>query len=192
MSPDSEPPDVAESAILFDRLFNFLTIDDGTILALPRGVKPKVYIETTIVSYLTANPSRDIIHAAHQQLTRDWWARRHRFELFVSESVLTECVRGDRSAAQRRVAALQGIPVLTAGTEVFELAEQFSLHAFPVKAFIDAVHVAVSVVHGMDYLLTWNCRHIANARIRGKIDVVCCESGLELPIICTPEELMEN
>jgi hypothetical protein len=155
-------------------------------------MRPKVYIETTIVSYLTARPSRDIVQAAHQQLTGEWWARRHRFDLFVSQSVLTESARGDPAVAHRRLAALQGIPVLTAGTEVLELAEQFSMKAFPVKAFIDAVHVAVSVVHGMDYLLTWNCRHIANAAIRGKIDVVCRESGLELPVICTPEELMEN
>lgn len=150
-------------------------------------------METTIVSYLTATPSGDIIKAAHQRLTREWWAKRDHFDVFVSQAVLKESARGDRNEAARRLAALQGIPVLAGGVDVSELVERFiTSSAFPAKAFIDAVHVAVSVVHGMNYLLTWNCTHIANAAIRGKIEGVCRASGFEPPTICTPEELMEN
>jgi hypothetical protein len=155
-------------------------------------MKSKVYLETTVISYLTALPSRDIVQAAHQQITREWWGSRDRFELFVSEAVLQEAARGNAEAAARRLAALEGLPVLAVGAEVSELAERFvQVSAIPAKAAIDAVHIAVAVVSGMDYLLTWNCTHIANAAIRAKIEHTCRSAGLQPPIICTPEELME-
>lgn len=156
-------------------------------------MKPKVYLETTVISYLTAVPGRDIVQAAHQQITREWWGGRHRFDLFVSQAVLAEAARGDVEAAGRRLAVLQEIPVLAVGPHVSDLAERFiKMGAIAPKAAIDAVHIAVAVVHGMDYLVTWNCTHIANAAIRGKIEFVCRDAGLEPPIICTPEELMEG
>ncbi len=155
-------------------------------------MKPKAYLETTIVSYLAATPSRDIVIAGHQQVTREWWERRNRFELFVSQAVVDEATRGDTAVAARRTALLSGIPVLELGPEVYELANRLLLvRAVPAKAMIDAIHIAVAVVNRVDYLLTWNCTHIANAAIRGKIEQACRAVGLQAPAICTPEELME-
>lgn len=155
-------------------------------------MKPKAYLETTIVSYLAGLPSRDLVIAGHQQITREWWERRHRFELFVSQAVVEEASRGDPAVATRRAAFLSGIPVLELGQEVHELANRLLVvRAVPAKALIDAVYIAVATVNRVDYLLTWNCTHIANAAIRGKIEQACRGSGLQPPVICTPEELME-
>ncbi len=155
-------------------------------------MKGKVYLETTVISYLTALPARDIVQAAHQQITHEWWERRERFELFVSQAVFREASRGDADAAARRLAALVGIAVLDVTDEVTELAERFlATNAMPAKAATDAVHVALSVMNGLDYLLTWNCAHIANAPVRRKIEEICRRARLQAPIICTPEELME-
>lgn len=156
-------------------------------------MKSKVYVETTVVSYLVALPSRDIVQAAHQQLTREWWERRNHFDLFVSQAVLAEAGRGDAQAAAHRLAALDGIPVLSIGAAVSEFAERLlDRGIIPANAAIDAVHIAVAVVNGMDYLLTWNCAHIANAAIRVKIEQACRDAGMQPPIICTPEELVEE
>lgn len=137
-------------------------------------LKAKVYLETTIVSYLVATPSADLIQAAHQQATRNWWAGRSRFDLFVSRAVVSEAGRGDRDAAARRMEALQGIPNLQFGREVAALAKRLMQPGpLPPKARLDAVHVAVAAVNGMDYLLTWNLRHLANAALRVRIEDVC-------------------
>ena len=155
--------------------------------------KQKVYVETTVVSYLTGLPSRDLVLTAHQQLTAEWWQRRDRFDLFVSEAVLQEAAGGDPSAAARRMAALQGISVLELTAPVAGLARALVAgHAVPATAAVDAVHIAVAAVNGMDFLLTWNCTHIANAATRGMIERVCRAAGLVPPVICTPEELMEE
>src|SRR5712691_11699281 len=115
-------------------------------------MKSKVYLETTIVSYLTAEPTRDVVQTAHQHLTREWWDGRERFDLFVSQTVVSEAAGGDTEAARRRLAALQGITVLAATTEAGELAAQFvRAHAMPEKATVDALHVAIAVVNGMHY-----------------------------------------
>jgi predicted nucleic acid-binding protein len=154
--------------------------------------KAKVFLETSVLSYLTARPSRDIVHAAHQQITRKWWSKRNRFELYVSQAVLGEAGRGNASAAALRLSVVKGVPVLAVTGEASDLAERFLReNALPAKAAIDAIHIAVSVVHGMDYLLTWNCTHIANARVRVTIDQICRAEGLRPSMICTPEELME-
>ena len=156
-------------------------------------MKSKVYVETTIISYLTAFPSADLVQAAHQQITREWWERRHRFDLFVSQAVIREAARGHAEAAARRLAAVEGVPVLAVGAEASQLAQRFlQRRVVPAKAQVDAVHIAVAVVNAMDYLLTWNCTHIGNAAIRGKIERTCRDAGLPPPIICTPEELMEE
>jgi hypothetical protein len=153
----------------------------------------KVYLETTIVSYLTGLPSRDVVLTAHQQLTAEWWHGRHRFDLFVSEAVLQEAAGGDRDGGARRMDALQGIGVLEVTAEVASLARALVAgHAVPATAAVDAVHIAVATVNGMDFLLTWNCTHIANAATRTRIEQVCRAAGLVAPVICTPEELMEE
>ncbi len=155
-------------------------------------MKPKVYLETTIPSYLTAWPSRDLIRTAHQQITREWWQHRHQFDLYVSQVVLREARGGDEAAAAQRLEALEGVAVLqlndAARSLARDLVEQGPL---PEKAAVDALHIAVAVVSGMDYLMTWNCTHIANAKMRNKIEALCRSSGYEPPVICTPEELME-
>jgi hypothetical protein len=151
----------------------------------------KAYIETTVVSYLTARPSRDLITAAHQQLTQDWWdKRRTNFDLYVSQLVIRESSAGEAAMSQKRLLALEGIPLLRINDEALALARALvEKGPIPVKAAIDALHIAIATSHGMDYLLTWNCRHIANAEIQIGVARVCRAAGLEPPVICTPEEL---
>lgn len=156
--------------------------------------RPRLYVETSIVSYLTGQPSRDIVTAARQQLTRDWWqTKRGRFELYISEYVLTEAASGDEQAAARRLSVLEGIPELELGEETARLAESFlASGALPQKAAIDALHIAAAVSSGMDFLLTWNFKHLANAALRNLIDRICRSQGYEPCVICTPEELSEE
>ena len=156
-------------------------------------MNPKVYIETTVVSYLTARPSRDVVIAGYQQTTRVWWRDAAvRFELVASQLVLREAAAGDADAARDRLAALAPITLLDATKEAAELAEQLiNSGAIPVKAAEDAAHIAIAVTNGADYLVTWNCRHIANATMRTHIEQVCRNAGYEPVIICTPDELME-
>jgi hypothetical protein len=156
-------------------------------------MKPKVYLETTIPSYLMAWPSRDLVTAAHQQITREWWeTRRQDFDLFISQMVIDEASAGDREAAARRLEILAALPLLDPGNEAAELAQALIEHVpLPESAAADALHIAIAVVNGMDYLLTWNCTHIANAALRSKIEAVSRSQGFEVPIICTPEELLE-
>lgn len=153
--------------------------------------KLKVYLETSVISYLTALPSRDLVVAAHQQVTQEWWSGRDRFELLVSDAVLEEIARGDHAAARRRLVAVEGIAILSATAPAQSLAKGFlRAAAMPPKAAIDAVHVAIAATHGADFLLTWNCTHIANAAIREKIEAVCRSAGFRSPVICTPLELL--
>jgi hypothetical protein len=158
-----------------------------------KEMKAKIYIETTIPNYLAAWPSRDLITAAHQQITHHWWGtRRQDFSLFVSQSVLDEVASGDPDAAERRLEIIKGLPLLDINNEVGEFAQALlELVPLPPKAAADALHIAVAVVNGMDYLLTWNCTHIANAALRTKIEAACRKKGYEPIIICTPEELLE-
>ena len=158
------------------------------------AVKPRVYLETTIPSYLTAWLSRDLVRAAHQQLTREWWEkRREQFELFVSQVVVGECQAGDATAAVERLAILEGLPLLEQTEEATRLAQALLKHVpLPDRAALDALHIALAAVHGMDYLLTWNCTHIANATLREPFESVCRSNGYEPPAICTPEELLSE
>jgi len=155
------------------------------------SVKPTVYIETSIVNYLTARPSRDLLVAAHQQLTVAWWdEQRTRYELCTSQVVLAEARAGDPEAAQRRLAVLERLPLLDVTDAAIALATMLiTRQALPAQAAQDALHLAITCVHGMQYLLTWNCTHLANARLRSRIEQVCREAGYVPPIICTPEEL---
>lgn len=151
-----------------------------------------VYLETTFISYLVARPSRDVIVAGHQQSTQDWWAnRRSQFECSVSQVVIDETSADDPAEVQKRLAILAGLPALVITADAESLTEAImAAGMLPPHAFPDAAHVAVSAVHAIDYLLTWNCKHLANAQIARRIAVVCEKLGHPMPIICTPEELM--
>ena len=155
-------------------------------------MKQTVYIETTIFSYLTSRPSRNLVAAAWQQVTSDWWVnQRDKFELYISELVVTEAERGNPEAAARRLEQLQKISELSITEEVILFADTLvEKNAIPIKAADDAMHIAIAAIHGVDYLLTWNCRHIDNAETKPLIRKVCEISGYSYPEICTPQELM--
>ena len=159
-----------------------------------RQAKEKVYLETTVVSYLTAWRSPHLLMAAHQEATRIWWdEQKDNFDVFTSQVVLEEASAGDPDAVQRRLSALEGIPELDITDNARDLSKLLIANTpLPDKAQIDALHIAMATVHGMDYLLTWNCRHIANATFRHRIDAVCEFAGYRPPILCTPLELMEK
>jgi len=151
-----------------------------------------VYLETTFISYLVARPSRDVIVAGHQQTTQDWWAnRRSQFECSISQIVIDEASQGDPAEVQKRLAIIGGLPTLDV-TEDAEALTRAIMAAgmLPPHAFPDAAHVAVSAVHVVDYLLIWNCKHLANAQIARRIAMVCEKLNHKMSIICTPEELM--
>ena len=153
---------------------------------------PKVYIETTIVSYLTAWPSRDVLRLSHEIATREWWElRRASFSLYVSAFVMEEASAGDPIAAKERLETLMGIPLLPTTPEVKNLANRLSVAmSLPRRAFVDAAHVATAPVYGVEFLLTWNCTHLANGMLAGKIEETCAASGYKSPRIVTPIMLM--
>jgi len=155
-------------------------------------MKSLLYLETTIPSYLTSKPSRDLIVAARQQITLDWWSkRRHDFQVFVSQIVLDEAAGGDRQAATARLSVIKTIPLLAVNEEVVSLTQLLLREkALPRKAARDAGHIAVSAVHGMHFLLTWNCAHLANAEMFEGVEAVCMAQGYKCPVICTPAELL--
>lgn len=155
-------------------------------------MKRKVYLETTVPSLLTAWPSRDVLIAGQQQATRDWWnERRQRYELFVSVLVMEEANRGDASAVTDRIRVLEECQVLPFPKEAEVLTRALlASRLIPAKADADAAHIATAAVHEMDFLLTWNCRHIANAAIVEKLRAICEREGFPAPVICTPYELM--
>lgn len=151
-----------------------------------------VYIETSILGYLTARSTRNLILAANIQVTKEWWAsRRNTFRLYVSQAVLNEVAQGDAEIAAQRLEILREFPLLELNQAVRDLAAQFLARSnLPSKADVDAIHIAAATVHGMDYLLTWNCKHIANAQIQRKLAEIGFDFGYQLPIICTPYELL--
>jgi len=157
-------------------------------------MKQTVYIETTIPSYLAARPSRDLVIAGNQELTHEWWnEQRPSFDLYISQFVLDEVAVGDPDAARRRMDILAELNELEISDDAIRLTERL-LHegVVPPKAATDAAHIAIAAVNEMDFLLTWNCKHIANARILKKIYFVCETAGYSCPLICTPAELMEG
>ncbi len=146
-----------------------------------------------MVSYLTARPNRDVVIAGHQQITHEWWdTRRESYELCVSQLVRKEAGAGDFQAAQERLEVLKTMTLLATSVEALDLAKELiQAGALPSKAADDALHIAVAAMNGIPYLLTWNCRHLANATMRPVIESVCTGKGVKAPIICTPEELLE-
>jgi predicted nucleic acid-binding protein len=151
-----------------------------------------VYIETSILGYLTARSTKNLILAANMEITKDWWeSRRSAFTLYTSEAALEEVAQGDGEIAAQRLEILHDFPLLALNKDVQGLAAQFlSRSNLPLKARVDAIHIAAATVHGIDYLLTWNCKHIANAQIQGKLAEISLDFGYVLPVLCTPNELM--
>lgn len=156
--------------------------------------KRAVYLETSLIGYATSRSGRDLVVTARQQVTREWFAGGARaFDLYVSQLVLREAAAGDPAAAAERLVLLERIPLLAITDSAGELASGLvDKGAIPRNASEDALHIAIAAVHGMDFLLTWNFRHIANAAMRHSIEVVCREAGYEPPLICTPEELTHD
>lgn len=151
-----------------------------------------VYIETSVIGYLTARSTKNLIIAAHIEATRDWWQNhRQTFDLYISQVVIDEVARGDVEIAARRLEIIDRFPLLEITEAVDNLASAFIAKSnLPPKASDDAVHIAVATVNAIDYLLTWNCKHIANAQIQKKLLNICADFGYKLPLICTPYELM--
>lgn len=152
----------------------------------------QLYIETSIVSYATAWPSRDITIAGLQQQARDWWAtQRHRFQLVTSQLTLDEAGDGDPAAAAGRLELLAGLPLIDINADVVSLARRLiEAHTMPEKAAADSIHVAAAALGGVKYLLTLNCRHIANAHELPRIYDLLDQEGLGQLLICTPAEFL--
>jgi predicted nucleic acid-binding protein len=150
-----------------------------------------VYVETSVISYYTARPSRDIVTAARQTITQEWWNEaRGRYEVYISILVVEEANAGDAVAAQRRSDALSGLPILAINDAAVSLAKHLiDGGLIPETSAEDALHIALATVHGMDFLLTWNFRHINNAEAKARIGSAIEALGYECPIICSPEEL---
>ena len=154
-------------------------------------MKPKIYIETSVISYYTSRPSRDIVTAGRQQITHEWWdENRNQFDIFISALVLEEAKGGDPSAAESRLEALEAIPVLEITSEAENLATSLvKIGTIPEGHSEDALHIALATVNAMDFLLTWNFHHINNKKKKKRIGKVIEENGYECPVICSPDEL---
>lgn len=159
---------------------------------MPTDRKAGVYLETTIISYLAARPSRDKIVMAHQRITANWWRdRRAAFRLLASSLVWAEAERGDAEAAARRLRFLREVKRLELNDASRRLAGRFVARGvIPAHAAADGLHIAAAAIHGLEFLMTWNCAHINNALMVGRIRTVCESAGFRCPVICTPEELM--
>ena len=155
-------------------------------------MKQTLYLETTIPSYYTARPVRDVIVLAHQEITRMWWEQRlPMFNIYISPVVLEEARQGDLEAAQRRLEILAPFSVLEVTSAIERLTETYMAQlGLPKKALRDATHLAFACGYELEYLITWNCTHIANAELRRRLIALNATLELQTPIICTPEELM--
>jgi hypothetical protein len=156
-------------------------------------MKLRVYVETTVLGYLTSWPSGDLVVAGRQKITRDWWRYAlNAFEVVVSELVHREASAGDPQAVRDRLEAVKGLPILAVNRQAEDFAQALVARgAVPSTELEDALHIALAVVNGVEFLVTWNFKHIANAAMRSRIDGVCIAEGYDPCTICTPEELME-
>jgi hypothetical protein len=156
--------------------------------------RPRLYLETTIPSYLTARTSRDLTTARHQHITAQWWnSWRTQFDIYVSEHVLTEAAEGDSDAARRRLDLLAPYVVLVPDDRSGKLATLLMENCgLPTRAEADARHVAVAAVHSMNLLLTWNCAHLANEQFASKMALICKAEGYICPTLSTPDQLIER
>jgi hypothetical protein len=152
----------------------------------------RVYIETTIPSYLAALPSANLVASAHQHITHEWWSTmRHEYVLCTSDLVLEEAMQGNPDAAQRRLLYIRELEILRTTQEADSLTEALLISGkLPQKAAVDAYHIAIAAVHEVEILLTWNCRHIANPVIIASLLKIVAEYGYNLPVLCTPEVLL--
>lgn len=157
-------------------------------------MKPKLYLETSFISDLTAQPSRDLVTAGRQEVTREWWQqRRADFHLYTSELVIEEAGAGDTAASKERLSVLRTLPLIALTEAAVQLADDMvETGPLPRQAAADALHISVAVIAKIDYLLTWNFKHLANAFIRRKVEAFCFGRGYEPCMICTPEEIPEN
>lgn len=155
--------------------------------------KQRVYIETSIISYLTARPSRDLVIAGNQQITADWWKNaRPKFDCYISQFVRNEIMKGDKIAAAKRLEVTNEFQLLEYFEDIDKLANYyFKVLNIPEKARFDSYHLAMACIHNIDYLLSWNCKHIANAKINGIIRDYNNKIGINTPYLCTPYELLE-
>ncbi len=154
----------------------------------------KVYIETSIISYLTSKPSKDIIILSHQLQTKDWWNKsRKNYKLFISEPIIYELSQGDKRFSNIRLDLIKNIPILNSDNEIKELIKMYIKHfKLTKKLELDITHIAYSIYYEMDYLLTWNCKHIANAHFKVQLTNFNIKKGIKTPEICTPEELYKK
>lgn len=153
-----------------------------------------VYIESSVISYLTARPSRDVVTSARQAITLEWWdTYKDRFEIFISELVIEEIGSGDMAAAQKRLLTVEGVPVLETTEQAAQLAKLLiAENAVPESCPEDAMHISIAAAHGIDFLLTWNFKHINNANTRDKIAEIITKAQLKSPVLCSPEELVNE
>ncbi|MBX3451251.1 MAG: type II toxin-antitoxin system VapC family toxin [Planctomycetaceae bacterium] len=153
-----------------------------------------VYIETSVISYLRQKPSSQVVMAARQLLTHQWWNdERAKYQLVASQFVIDEASDGDPVLAEERLQFLDGIPLLPLEPAIADIADEIMARAIlPEKARTDALHIAIVAHHRIQYLLTWNCRHIANARILPRIHSVLNDLSIPVPVICTPEEMVDH
>ena len=169
-------------------------VENGNMAEDREQAKKKVYVETTVISDATALPTNDLTLAGRQMATREWWkTAAERFDLFVSPTVRREAANGDPDAARRRIEALQGITDIPMRPEVLALAQKLvDAKAVPKEFREDAMHIAFAAIAKMDYLVSWNFRHITNAQMIPKIKKVCLENGYVCAEICTPQMLQEE
>ena len=154
--------------------------------------KSQIYLETSVISYLVSRPSGDIKVASHQLATREWWERRaSSFELYISDIVLEEASEGDPEYSQKRLEAVSDITILGMTDEALNLAQMLVKSVLPQKAYKDALHIAIACLGGVDFVLTWNFKHIANASMSYDIIEICNEAGYDCPILCSPLQLLD-
>ncbi len=154
--------------------------------------KPTLYLETTVPSYLAARPSRDIVIQAHQQITWDWWKScKENYEVYISEIVLKEIAGGDQKVAKKRHTFVKDLEILDLSEDVYQLARDLAVFLrLPKRAEMDALHLSFAVEYELDYLLTWNCAHLANGAIIRRLKKFESDHTRFVPVIVTPEELM--
>jgi hypothetical protein len=156
--------------------------------------KQTVYIETSIISLLKRRPSHNTVEVARQILTHQWWEeQKPDYQLVTSQYVIDEAAAGDPEMASARLLELEGIPLLPLEEKIAEVAESLIEKAIlSPKSVVDALHISIAAFHRIEYLLTWNCSHIANAKIQRRIRQVLEEMAIPMPIICTPQEMVED
>ena len=156
-------------------------------------MKQRVYVETSVISYLAARPSADAINATRQYFSYQLWQKRVAVDLLISDAVMAEVRIGDEQAVRSRLVYCDTLALLDVHADVENLT-QFLLRkkAIPAKAFTDAVHIAIAALHEVQFIASWNFRHIVGAVARRNIELALTEFGAFVPVIATPEEILEG